>query len=141
MHKLNAAAKMYLFFMTLPERLYPFASEVGGQLVRGKRSYERAVARALEAHGFDRLGYKLVLYRGTFHFFGSVVFIVLATLVSKELFGSERALYVLLIAAVAALSFQEFYLHPKWYAQPVGKGVLDWLTWVVPIAAYFFFFK
>jgi hypothetical protein len=121
--------------------MYPFACEVEGHLVRGRRSYEQAVAHALEVYGLDRLGYKLTLYRELFHFIGSIIFILLATLVSKIFFGSDVALYVLLGAAVVALSFQEFYMHPKMYGQHPRKGIADWLAWVTPIATYFFLFK
>ena len=127
--------------MTLPDRLYPFACKVGGRRVRGRRSYERAAARAFKRYGLGRLGYKLTLYRETFHFIGSVIFIMLATLLSKRLFGSEAALYVLLAAAIAALSFQEFYVHPKNYGQHARKGIIDWLTWVTPMVLYLLFFN
>ena len=103
------------------------------------RSYERTAARAFKRYGLGRVGYKLTLYRETFHFFGSILFIISATFLSKNFFGSEAALYVLLWTAVAALSFQEFYVHPKKYGQHVKKGVIDWFTWVVPIALYVFF--
>jgi len=133
--------KTYGFFLTLPDRFYPFSCKVGGRWVRGRRSYERAAARAFKVYGLGRLGYKLTLYRETFHFIGSILFIMSATFLSKNFFGSEAALYVLLWTAIAALSFQEFYVHPKKYGQRAKKGVIDWLTWVVPIALYAFLFS
>jgi hypothetical protein len=129
---------IYLYFLTMPDRLYPFASKVGGRRVRGRRSYERAVARALTKYGFGRLGYKLFLYREFFHFVGSVLFIVLATEVSKAFFGGDTALYMLLWAAIFALAFQEFYVHPRRYGQLLHKGIADWLVWVVPMILYIF---
>jgi len=126
----------YIFFVTLPDRLYPFRSEIEGQWVRGRRSYEAAVNRALEQYGLGRLGYKLTFYREVFHFIGSIMFIFFAALLSQSLFGSGVALYTLLVAAVLALSYQEFYLHPRTYGQHVRKGVTDWLVWVVPMIAY-----
>lgn len=124
--------------MTLPDRLYPFSCEIEGTLVRGRRSYEQAVERALETYGLNRLGYKLTLYREFFHFLGSVIFIIVATLLSKIFFGSDTALYVLLGAAVTALFFQEFYLHPKLYGQHFKKGATDLFVWLAPMASYFF---
>jgi hypothetical protein len=132
-------ADSYHFLLTVPDRLYPFRREIEGKWVRGQRSYEAAVNDALQKYGLGRLGYKLMLYRETFHFLGSLIFMVVSTLVARDLFGSDAALYVLLIIAVMALSFQEFYLHPKTYGQHAGKGVADWLVWVVPIAVYFTF--
>ena len=133
--------KSYVFLVTLPDRLYPFKSEIEGQWVRGQRSYEQAVNQALEKYGLGRLGYKLMLYRETFHFLGSILFILWATAISKILFGSDIALYVLLIAAILALAVQEFYIHPKSYGQHARKGVADWLVWVVPMVAYLLFFR
>jgi hypothetical protein len=130
--------KTYAFFVTFPDRLYPFANKVGNRRVRGMRSYEHAAARALRKHGLGRLGYKLMLYRELFHFFGSIFLIVIATLLSQRLFGSTIALYILLYAAIVALSYQEFYLHPKRYGQHFKKGVVDWLVWVIPISIYLF---
>lgn len=127
--------------MTLPDRLYPFACQVEGSWVRGRRSYEQAVEQALETYGLNRLGYKLTIYRETFHFLGSIICIVLAALLSKLLFGSDTALYAVLVAAVVALFYQEFYLHPKLYGQHYQKGVTDLLAWLTPMAAYFFLFK
>ncbi len=132
----SSLTKTYLYFITLPDRLYPFTSEIEGKLVRGQRSYEHTVNAALEKYGLGRLGYKLFLYREVFHFIGSVLFIIFATLVSQDLFGSDTALYVLLGAAILALSYQEFYVHPKTYGQHVQKGIADWLVWVVPMVAY-----
>lgn len=128
----------YLFFVTLPERLYPFKSRVRGEWVRGRRSYEKAMNEALRKYGIGKIGYKLLLYREVFHFFGSVLFIIAATVISNELFGSEKALYVLMGAAILAFGFQEFYMHPRTYGQRTQKGILDWLSWVVPMIVYAF---
>ena len=117
--------KTYAYVLTLPDRLYPFSCNIGGHWVRGRRSYERAVALALRRYGVGRLGYRLTLYRETFHFTGSLLFIFLAAWLSKNFFGSEGALYVLLASAIVALSYQEFYLHPKRYGQHLRKGIAD----------------
>ena len=132
---------LYYSFISLPDRLYPFACEIEGHLVRGRRSYEHAVAHAFETYGPGRFGYKLLLYRETFHFFGAILFIVSAGLISRDLFGGDMALYVLLVAAVIALSYQEFYVHPRRYGQRTQKGIADWFTWVLPMVAYLFYFN
>lgn len=137
----SSIQKTYFFFVALPDRLYPFASDIEGQWVRGRLSYEQAVARALETYGIHRLGYKLTIYREAFHFAGSVIFIAAAAVLSKLFLGSDQALYVLSGAAILAIAYQEFYLHPKWYGQRLQKGILDWVTWVAPIAAYLFLIK
>ena len=129
---------IYWLFVTLPDHFYPFANEINGRRIRGMRSYQKAVARALKKNGAGRMGYKLTLYRQTFHFAGSIIFIVLATFLAKNFFGSEVALYFLLYTAIVALNFQEFYLHPKRYGQHLKKGVIDWSFWVLPILFYIY---
>lgn len=132
---------LYTTFITLPDRLYPFACEIEGRFVRGRRSYEQAVAHAFKTYGPGRLSYQLLLYRQTFHFVGALLFITSAGLFSKALFGSDTALYVLLASAIIALTFQEFYVHPRRYGQRTQKGMADWLTWVAPMMAYLFLFS
>lgn len=131
--------KAYIFIESIPDRLYPFACEIEGKMVRGRRSYMHAVERALEKYGANKLGYKLVVYRGAFHFAGSVLFIITSTIVSHKLFGSEAALYILVAIAIVGLFFQEFYSHPKRYQQARNKGLTDWLTWVIPMMVYIYF--
>lgn len=128
--------KLYLYLVTLPDRWYPFASEIEGKWVRGQRSYTDAVERAIATYGPGRLGYKLTLYRESCHFVGSIIFIFCATLISKNVLGSEKALYVLLGTAIIALSFQEFYVHPKHWHQKARKGIFDWFSWTLPVLIY-----
>jgi hypothetical protein len=131
----------YGYIVTLPDRFYPFRNEIGGRWVRGRRSYEQAVARSLKRYGRGRIGFKLVLYRQVFHFIGSVIFLALAAALSKDIFGTDTALYVLLVAAILALTYQEFYVHPRKYGQHTPKGLADWFTWVMPMLLYVFLFK
>lgn len=131
---------IYFYFVTLPDRLYPFACEIEGRLVRGRQSYERAVANAFETYGPGRFGYKLTLYRGAFHLVGSILFITLSAVLSKYFFGSDVALYVLLGTAICALLLQEFYLQPLSHQQRARKGATDVLTWVLPIMIYLVLF-
>lgn len=128
--------KIYVFIQSLPDRFYPFASEIEGKMIRGRKSYAKAVANAFELYGSNWMGYRLAIYRGFFHVIGSVIFMVLATLIARDLFGSETALYVLLGAAVCALIFQEFYYHPKHFLQPRKKSVVDTLSWIIPMLVY-----
>ncbi len=136
---MRSLERTYFFFITLPDRLYPFRMQVEGQWVRGRRAYNEAVLEQVE--NLHRLGYKLTLYREVFHFFGSVLFITLAALISHVFLGGDSALYVLLAAAVIALAYQEFYVHPKIYDQHPQKGILDWSVWVAPMALYLFLIK
>lgn len=132
--------RIYASILSLPDRLYPFRCEIEGRLVRGRRSYEHAVAHAFQTYGEGRFGYKLLLYRESFHFIGAVLFITSAGLISKMFFGGDTALYVLLGSAILALSIQEFYIHPRKYGQRTQKGIADWFVWVIPMFAYLFLF-
>ncbi len=129
---------LYHALVVLPDRLYPFKTEVDGQWVRGIRSYNAVLARYQRIYGAGRYGFKLDAYRQVFHFVGSVLFLASAAYLSQYLFGSTVALYAFLFAAVLFISFQEFYLQRRTYQQLWRKGVIDWLTWCVPIGAYFF---
>jgi hypothetical protein len=132
--------KMYLFVESLPDRLYPFTCEIEGKIVRGRASYHKAVDRAMEKYGPNNLGYSLIFYRGIFHVTGAILFISAAGLISRELFGSEVALYVLMVAAAGSLFAQEFYWHPRRFHQMRHKSYIDWFGWVIPMVAYVMFF-
>ena len=130
----------YANLVAIPDRLYPFKTEIEGKLVRGRKSYEHAVEHAFHEFGPGRFGYKLLAYREAFHFVGAILFITSAALVSRVVFGSDMALYVLLFAAIIALTYQEFYVHPRKYGQRTQKGITDWFTWVIPMMLFMFFF-
>lgn len=127
---------LYTFFVTLPNKLYPFALEVEGKRVRGQRAYEEALVRIRALKGPDNYGYTILMYREAFHLVGAILFIMIATYLAHTFLESDAALVVLMIAAIAAITFQEFYLHPRYYRQHLPKSVSDWLTWVVPISIY-----
>ncbi len=129
---------IYPFLVSLPDRFYPFASVVEGKVVRGKRSYDAALRRARRRLGPGHFGYKVLAYRQCCHLLGAVLLITVVTLVSKDVFGSDAALYTLLALAIIAVSFQEFYLHPRYYGQLWRKSVADWIVWVAPIAIFLF---
>ncbi len=131
--------RLYTFIETLPDRLYPFATEIEGRWVRGRQSYLNTLERVYEEYGPNRFGFKLSVYRGACHLLGSIVFLLAATVISHRLFGSEVALYVMVGAAILMLTIQEFYVHPRRYGQLRGKGITDWLTWVLPMALYLSF--
>ncbi len=130
---------LYLYCETIPDRLYPFKVEIEGQLVRGQQAYMKTLADAWEKYGAYNMGYKLTVYRGAFHFVGSLWFIVCAAVLSHRFLDSEIALYVLMGAAIAALFYQEFFIHPRQYNQKSRKGISDWLTWVIPMMVYLTF--
>ena len=129
---------LYHALVILPDRLFPFKTEIDGQWVRGIRSYNERLAAYQRAYGPGRYGFKLNAYRQFFHFLGSVAFLVIAAFLSSRYLGGTDAMYAFLIAAIALISFQEFYLHRRMYEQLWRKGIVDWLSWVVPMGVYFF---
>lgn len=132
--------KLDLYLSKIPDRLYPFKAEIEGKFVRGQRAYQHALEAAWEKYGLGSIGYKLMLYRQTWHLVGSLVVIFLATLLVKEFFSTYKALYFLFVIAILIISYQEFYLHPKHYGQKTKKGIVDWLSWIVPMSAYLYLF-
>lgn len=129
----------YQALVMLPDRLYPFRTQVNGQWVRGIRSYNATFARYERKYGMGHYGYGLEAYRQLFHLVGSILFLVTAAYISETfLGGSTRALYTFLAIAIAFISFQEFYLHRRLYQQLWQKGLVDWLAWCVPIGIYLF---
>jgi hypothetical protein len=131
-----ALKNLYLFIHTIPDRLYPFSSVIEGKFVRGRESYKRALEESFAKYGPNHFGYKLTVYRGTFHLLGSVVFIVLSTILSDRLFGGETALYFLMLMMIVGIFIQEFYWQPKQLGQLRYKGIVDWLTWATPVLLY-----
>lgn len=132
-------AGLYHAFVVLPDRLYPFKTEVQGKWVRGIRSYNTTFARYQRKYGIGHYGYKLGVYRQLFHLAGSLLFLIGAAYLSQFLFGKSNAMYAFLAAAVFLISFQEFYLHRRMYQQLWKKSVIDWLAWCVPMAIYSFY--
>ncbi len=128
----------YHWLVMIPDRAYPFKTEVGGRWVRGLRSYDATLARYQRKYGAGHYGFKLDAYRQIFHLAGSVLYLIIAAYLSQTIFGSTWALYVFLAAAVFLISFQEFYLHRRMYQQLWRKGIVDWLAWCVPMGAYLF---
>jgi hypothetical protein len=134
-------ARTYHYFVTMPDRWYPFGCEIEGQWVRGVRSYDRALARAYRRYGRGHYGYGLAFYRQAFHLAGSLLVMYVATLVAFGLFGSSTALAVLLLLATLCITYQEFFLQRRTYHQLWRKGVADWSVWVLPMALYLFLFR
>lgn len=129
---------LYHALVVLPDRLFPFKTEIEGHWVRGIRSYNERLAEYQRMYGPGRYGFKLNAYRQLFHFVGSVLFLLIAAYLSQTFLGGEAAMYAFLVAAVALISFQEFYLHRHMYQQLWRKGIIDWLSWCVPFVVYFF---
>jgi len=117
--------------------VYPFASFVGGEWVRGQRSYNHALQKAFKRYGHGHYGARLMLYRSIFHITGSLSLLTGAAFISQYFFGSTATLYVVLLITAAFIAFQEFYLQRK--IQTRRKAVVDWFAWVSPIAVYLFF--
>ena len=131
---------LYHALVVLPDRLYPFKTEVHGQWVRGVRSYNATFVRYEREYGIGHYGFKLDAYRQLFHLAGSILFLVAAAYLSQSLLGSFNAMYAFFAAAVLLISFQEFYLHRRMYQQLWKKSVIDWLAWCMPIGVYFWMY-
>jgi len=131
-------AKFYNFCVVIPDHFYPFSEIVEGKRVRFKAAYDQALARIQEEYGYGHYGPRLIAYRSVFHVMGALILILFVSLISKDLFGSTTALYVMFLLASIALLFSEFYIQPRTLGQRRAHGFVDWLSWVVPIGVYLF---
>lgn len=129
---------IYHSLVILPDKLFPFKTEVEGQWVRGIRSYNARLAHYQRRYGAGTYGFKLNAYRQLFHFLGSIAFLLIAAFFSQRYLGGIEGMLALLGAAVGLVSFQEFYLHRRMYQQLWRKGLTDWLAWCTPFIVYFF---
>lgn len=129
---------LYNFCVTIPDRLYPFVEDVDGKRVRGRKAYDEALGRIQTNRGYGHYGTWLITYRGIFHVVGATLFIGFSTLISKDLFGSNVAIYVMLIMATVALAFQEFYLQPRTHGQMKLHSLMDLMSWTLPFGVYFY---
>jgi len=139
-HLFTYFKRFYLFVESIPDRVYPFRVEIEGRFVRGRASYQAAVDRAIKKYGQNNLGLPLIMYRGLFHMIGAIIFVTAAGLISRDLFGSEIAFYILLASAILMLFAQEFYWHPRRFHQARHKSYIDWFGWVLPMVGYIIFF-
>jgi hypothetical protein len=128
----------YNFCVAIPDYLYPFVEEIEGERVRWRAAYRQALSRVQENKGYGHYGAFLVTYRGLCHLVGATLFIGFAALVSRDLFGSDIALYTLLIMATLALAFQEFYLQPRTFGQMKLHSLVDLMSWIVPFGVFVF---
>lgn len=138
--KKRIVLNFYYFCVTFPERVYPFASKIRGERVRWQRSYEHTIKQIEKQFGKGRYGIKLSVYRELCHIFGSALFILAATLISNLVWGSTALLPAMFFAAMLAITYQEFYFHPRHYEQRFGKSVVDWASWVIPLYLYLLIF-
>lgn len=129
---------LYHALVVLPDRVFPFKTNVHGQWVRGVRSYNARLARYERIYGFGHYGYGLGAYRQTFHLAGSILFLIVSAYLSEAFFQTDDAMLVFLAIAVAFISFQEFYLHRRMYQQLWKKGIIDWFAWCTPFGLYLF---
>lgn len=127
---------MHHWLETIPDKLYPFKQEIEGKWVRGIRAYQKVLEEGIKIHGPGQTSYRLMIYRGAWHIVGSIIFLFGVTLLADHLFGTQVALYVLMVAAIVALILQEFIIHPKRYGQSTRKGIFDIVTWVTPMLIY-----
>ena len=86
----------YIWLDSIPERLYPFSHEIEGQWVRGRVAYFKVLEEGFAILGPGKMRPKLIIYRGAWHLFGSIVFIIGTTPLAREVLGSEAALYILM---------------------------------------------
>ena len=133
----SALKKFYDYLITLPERLYPF-SEVTemGQKVSGERAYKFLAKKNIKLYddAYSLKAPKLLLWRAVFHLGGSVFLVFIADIMFKSMSFFNG--FAFLVLVVVAVTVQEFYLHPHYYNQKPQKGIINFVTWMLPILLY-----
>lgn len=72
--------------------------------------------------------------REIFHIAGAIVIIGISHILFTLKY--KYAPLVFFIALGIWMTYQEFYLHVQKYNQPIGEGLLDWASWMVPFSIY-----
>lgn len=131
--------KIYEYFITLPERLYPF-TEVNEdkEALTGQNAYAFVVRtnRRLYDEVYTFKAPKIFVYREFFHLFGSLIAISITNFLITRFSILNGVVFLAFV--VYFISLQEFYIHPKYYKQTMLKSAIDWTVWIVPIVVYIF---
>ncbi|MDQ5901700.1 MAG: hypothetical protein QG580_415 [Patescibacteria group bacterium] len=132
----EALKKIYDYLLTFPERLYPFSEELDGQKVTGEKAYKLLAVKNKNKYGdaYALSSPKLLLWRQVFHVFGSVVIILIADFLFRKVSFFNGFIFLGLF--VFLMFIQEFYLHPHHYEQKFTKGLVDFISWILPIIIY-----
>lgn len=130
--------RVYNYCVSIPDRLYPFSEEVDGQKVRWRSAYDQALARIQKEYGYGHYGPLLITYRSFFHIAGSVLFIFFSVLVSRDLVGSDGALYLLFAFVAAGIFYSELFIQPRTLGQKPFHAFIDWFSWIVPMVIYIY---
>lgn len=129
---------LYNYCITIPDRLYPFSEIVNGKKVRWRSAYDQALARIQNEYGYGHYGPMLVTYRGVFHVMGAILFILFSILISRDIFGSDGALYLLFSFVAAGILYQEMYIQKHTHGQLLFHSFIDWFSWTIPMAIYLY---
>lgn len=132
--------KFYDYIFTFPERLYPFNEKTKeGKVLSGERAYaylkEQNIKEFDDAYSLKAP--KLLLWRAVFHLGGSVVLVFIADQLFKHMSFFNG--FAFLTFVVFCLALQEFYFQPNYYNQKREKGIIDFVTWMLPILLYIIF--
>lgn len=130
--------KVYNYCITIPDRFYPFSENIDGEKVRWQAAYNQALARIQDEYGYGHYGPLLITYRGLFHVAGAILFILFSVLISRDVFGSDGALYLLFFFLAAGILYSELYVQKHKMGQKVFHAFIDWFSWIVPMVIYMY---
>lgn len=129
--------KIYNYLLTIPDRLYPFrVINDEGVILFGQSAYDYEMKRNRRLFGYEftMRSPKVFVYREVFHLLASIFLVYVAHILGKN-FGTLNGI-AFIILIVTSISFQEFYIHPKYYHQRTVKTITDWVVWMVPVLVY-----
>lgn len=73
-------------------------------------------------------------WRFVVHFIGSFSLVFVLWCITPHL--PKKIVLSLAVLAIIFFAVQEFYIHPTLFEQSAVKGVIDFLTWTIPLVVY-----
>ena len=131
--------KIYEYFTTLPERLYPFTEvDEDKEILTGQNAYAFVVrtTRRLYHEAYTTQAPKILIYRELFNLLGSLIAISITNFLITRFSILNGVIFLAFV--VYFISLQEFHIHPKYYKEIMLKSIIDWAVWMVPILIYIF---
>lgn len=118
---------IYLSILDLPKYFFwvPFFTKK--KIYFGQKSYNLYLKKSKSKNKFGYESKVITMWRETIHILSSFILLFIIN------FFFNFLLFVYIALLISYMSFQEFILQPKEFDQPLWKGILDFLSWILPI--------
>ncbi len=124
--------QMYNCILRIPDLLWWLF--LHGEL--STHSYDVMTAFCLAQYGNPEYCWQIVAWRALIHLVVCLVFIFVFRLLSKKWY--RKLSFYLCVLLIVAVLIQEIVIHPLYYGQVWRKGVIDIVTWYVPLGVFLY---